>query len=53
MDKEEKKNLLKWLENLPLTWRTGNIARDFSDGGKVIKTKNSIISVEGSYNKSW
>jgi hypothetical protein len=33
MDNEETKGLLKWMQNIPLSRRTRNIARDFSDGG--------------------
>jgi hypothetical protein len=43
MDNEERKDLLKWLEEVQLSWSTGNIARDFSDGGKVIKTLRSLL----------
>jgi hypothetical protein len=32
MDKEETENLIKWLNSIPLSRRTRNIARDFSDG---------------------
>jgi hypothetical protein len=32
MDKEETESLIKWLNNIPLSKRTGNFARDFSDG---------------------
>jgi hypothetical protein len=46
MDNEETKELLKWLQSMPLSWRTGKIARDFSDGGKIIKTLRSLLSPE-------
>jgi hypothetical protein len=44
MDIEEIKRCFKWIEKIPLSRRIGNIARDFSDGGKVIKTLRSLLS---------
>jgi hypothetical protein len=43
LSEEEMQMIYNWVDEIPLSRPKRNIARDFSDGGKIIINKNTLI----------
>ena len=43
LSEEEMQMIYNWVDEIPLSRPKRNIARDFSDGGKIIINKNTLL----------